>query len=210
MTIKNIRQFNSILSSVADVEKNYTNLLTFAVSNMEKHGNKDPLLSLLNAPFLRTKQGKVKASYKPLIRWIQAACPALTIGQRADNKVSRFTAENLPLVIAGNNVIFDAQKSAGVLPYTEWLEAQAAEKSESTPSDSVSVSSIVKYINSKLELRITAANIGELDALASAAKELLAACAGIELPQVDATRMDELDDVKPSSASKSAGKKKPA
>ena len=210
MTIKNIRQFNSILLSVANVEQHYTDLLVFAVDNISRHGNKDPMLSLLNAPFLRTKQGKIKAAYKPLIRWIQAACPALTIGQRADNKITRYTADNMPLALSGNSVIFDNQKAIDVVPYTEWLEQQSADKPESTQANSVTATSLIKYLNSKLELRITVVDISELDALASAAKALLAACADIELPQVDADRQSELDQVKPSSASKAASKKKAA
>ena len=207
ITIKNSRQFNSILQNVSCIESNFTALLQFSVTQIERHGNKDNILSLLNADFIRTKNGKVKAAYKPLIRWINAACPALTIGQRADNKISKFTADNLPLALSGNNVIFDTQKSADVMPYTEWLENQAADKPATDPANSVSASSLIKYLNAKLELKITAQDIGELDQLANVAKALLAACASIELPQVDVTAVDALNEVKPSGRSKAAPKK---
>lgn len=207
MTIKNIRQFNSILSSVASVEKHYTDLLSFAVAQIERHGNKDPLLTFVNSSFIRTKQGKVKAAYKPLIRWINSACPALTLGQRDDGKVVKFTADNLPLAITGNMAIFDAQKPADVVPYTDWLEQQSADKPASTPASSVSASSLVKYLQGKLALQITAQDIGELDALANVAKALLAACASIELPQIESAAVDALNEVKPSPKSKAAPKK---
>ena len=210
MSIKNIRQFNSILSSVANVEQHYSDLLSFAVAQIERHGNKDPLLTFANSSFIRTKQGKVKSAYKPLIRWINAACPALAIGQRVDNKVTKFTADNLPLALSGINVIFDSQKSSEVTPYTEWLESQAADKPESAPASSVSANSLVKYLQGKLQLKITAADISELDALAQAAKALLAACASIDLPQIESTAMDSLSEVKPSAVSKAAGNKKAA
>ena len=97
MTIKNIRQFNAILSSVGSVEQHYTDLLSFAVDNIHRHGNKDPMLSILNAPFLRTKANKVKKQYTPLMQWMNAACSALTIGERLDKKVTKFNANNIPM-----------------------------------------------------------------------------------------------------------------
>src|SRR5678809_1342897 len=99
MTIKNIRQFNAILTTVGNVEQHYTDLLTFAVDNKNRHGNKDPMLTFLNAPFLRTKAGKVKKAYNPLIQWINAACPALTIGERIDEKIVKFSATNIPCLL---------------------------------------------------------------------------------------------------------------
>lgn len=207
MTIKNIRQFNSILASVGNVEKHYTDLLSFAVFNISRHGNKDPLLSLLNASFIRTKAGKVKKQYTPFIQWVNAACPALTIGQRDDSKVSKFNASNLPIKVDGFNVLFDKQKDSTILSFTEWLNEQASDKTPPAPATTVTANSLVKYLDSKLELSITASEQSELDALVKAAKALIVAAGKATLPAVDLQRVDELASTKPSKSEKSAGKK---
>ena len=206
MTIKNIRQFNAILSTVGNVEQHYTDLLTFAVDNINRHGNKDPMLSFLNAPFIRTKAGKVKKAYAPLLQWINAACPALTIGERADNKVVKYSATTLPVKVDGFNVLFDKQKDVTVLPFTDWLNEQAQDKAPAAPATTVTAKSLLAYLESKLALSITATDQKELDALAIAAKILIAALGKVTLPEVDLTRVEELANTKPSGAEKRANK----
>lgn len=206
MTIKNIRQFNNILSTVGSVEQHYTDLLSFAVDNINRHGNKDPMLSLLNAPFIRTKAGKVKKQYVPLIQWINAACPALTVGQREDKKVSKFNASNLPVKVDGFNVIFDKKKETTVQPFAEWLNDQAADKTPAAPSTKVTAKSLLSYLESKLTLTLTANDQSEIDALVKAAKDLIVAAGKATLPVVDETRVEELASTKASPSEKRAGK----
>lgn len=206
MTIKNIRQFNAILTSVGNVEQHYTDLLTFAVDNIHRHGNKDPMLSFLNAPFLRTKAGKVKKAYAPLIQWINAACPALTVGERAENKVVKYSATTLPAKVDGFNVLFDKQKDMAILSFTDWLTEQAADKEPAAPATTVTAKSLAKYLESKLELSLTANDQLEIDALVSAAKSLIIAAGTVKVAEVDMTRVDELANTKPSGAEKRANK----
>lgn len=207
MTIKNIRQFNSILKSVASVENHYTDLLSFAVSNISRHGNKDPLLSLLNASFIRTKAGKVKKQYTPFIQWINAACPALTIGQRDGSKVSKFNASNLPVKVDGFNVLFDKQKEITILSFTEWLSEQASDKTPPAPATTVTARSLVKYLDGKLALSITAGEQSEIDALVKAAKALIVAAGKATLPEFEAVAAETLASVKPSLKERQASKK---
>src|SRR5678809_136591 len=121
MTIKNIRQFNAILTTVGNVEQHYTDLLTFAVDNINRHGNKDPMLTFLNAPFLRTKAGKIKKAYFPLIQWLQVACPAFHIGEPTivtdDGSPIRtiHTAHSMQSKIGGFNVVLDKSKDMACL-----------------------------------------------------------------------------------------------
>ena len=206
MTIKNIRQFNAILSTVGNVEKHYTDLLTFAVDNINRHGNKDPILSLLNAPFLRTKTNKVKKQYAPLFQWINAACPALIIGQRDDNKVTKFNAATLPAKVDGFNVLFDKQKDTTVFSFTDWLDDQAQDKAPAAPATTVAAKTLLAYLESKLELSLTANDQTELDALVKAAKTLIVAAGKATLPAVDDGRVAELAKTKASAAEKRAGK----
>lgn len=206
MTIKNIRQFNSILSTVGNVEQHYTDLLTFAVDNINRHGNKDPMLSFLNAPFIRTKAGKVKKAYAPLLQWINAACPALTIGERADDKVVKYTASTLPAKIDGFNVLFDKQKDTAILSFTDWLTDQAADKTPAAPATTVTANALVKYLEGKLELSLTASDQTELDALVKVAKSLIIAAGKVKVVEVDLTRVEELANTKPSGAEKRASK----
>ncbi|HZK24749.1 MAG TPA: hypothetical protein VFC74_05105 [Oscillospiraceae bacterium] len=207
MTIKNIRQFNSILTSVGNVEQHYTDLLTFAVGNIHRHGNKDPMISFLNAPFIRTKAGKVKKAYAPLLQWINAACPALTIGERADDKVVKFNATTLPAKVDGFNVLFDKQKEVTVTPYTDWLTEQAADKEPAAPATTVTANALVKYLDSKLALSLTASDQSEIDALVKAAKDLIVAAGKATVPDVDLIRVEELANTKASGAEKTANKK---
>ena len=206
MSIKNIRQFNSILSAVGSVEQHYTDLLTFAVYNISKHGNKDPMLSFLNVPFIRTKAGKVKKAYAPLLQWIAAACPALTIGERTDDKVVKYSATTLPAKVDGFNVLFDKQKDVTVLPFTDWLNDQAQDKAPAKPATSVTAKALLSYLESKIELNLTANDQAELDSLVSAAKALIIAAGRATLPAVDDTRVAELAQTKASSAEKRASK----
>lgn len=210
MTIKNIRQFNSILKSVGNVEQHYTDLLTFAVLNIQRHGNKDPMLTLLNSSFIRTKAGKVKKAYNPLIQWLNAACPALTIGQRDDNKVTKFNAGNLPAKIDGVNILFDKQKESGILSYTDWLTEQASDKAPASPATAVKAKTLITYLESRLELSLTASDQTEIDNLVKAAKALIIAAGKATVPAADETRVVELANTKPSKAEKSAGVKIPA
>ena len=207
MTIKNIRQFNAILSSVGSVEQHYTDLLTFAVDNINRHGNKDPMLSLLNAPFIRTKVGKVKKHYTALIQWLNAACPALTIGERADNKVVKFNTTTLPAKVDGFNVLFDKQKETTVLSFTDWLTEQAQDKAPAAPATTVTAKSLLTYLNSKVVLSLTANDQTEIDALVSAAKSLIIAAGKATLPAVDLQRVAELANTKATGAEKTAGQK---
>ena len=207
MTIKNIRQFNAILSTVGNVEQHYTDLLTFAVDNINRHGNKDPMLSFLNAPFIRTKAGKVKKAYAPLLQWINAACPALTIGERADNKVVKYSATTLPVKVDGFNVLFDKQKEVTILSFTDWLTEQSEDKAPAAPATTVTANALVKYLESKLELSLTANDQLEVDALVCAAKALILAAGKVKVAEVDLTRVEELANTKPSGAEKRASKK---
>lgn len=210
MAIKNIRQFNAILSTVGSVEQHYTDLLSFAVDNINRHGNKDPMLSFMNAPFIRTKTGKVKKSYTSLIQWINAACPALAIGERVDNKVIKFNASNLPVNLSGFNILFDKQKETTVMPFTGWLNEQAQDKAPSAPATTVKAKTLLTYLESRLELSLTASDQGELDALVKAAKTLIVAAGKVTLPSLDETRVIELANTKPSPTEKRAGDKIPA
>ena len=206
MTIKNIRQFNAILSTVGQVEQHYTDLLSFSVDNINRHGNKDPMLSFLNAPFLRTKTGKVKKQYAPLLQWFNAACPALTIGERDEKKILKFSAANMPAKIDGYNVIFDKQKDTTIKPFTEWLNEQAQDKAPSTPTTNITAKTLLSYLESKLELNLTANDQTELDALVNAAKKLILAAGKATLPTVDDTRVAELAKTKASATEKRANK----
>ena len=207
MTIKNIRQFNAILSTVGNIEQHYTDLLTFSVDNIHRHGNKDPLLSFMNAEFIRTKAGKVKKQYNTLIQWINAACPALTIGERIDNKVVKFNAGNMPAKLDGFNILFDKQKDIAILSFTEWLNDQAADKTPAVPTTKVTAKTLINYLESKLALDITASDQSELDALVKAAKALITAAGNATLPAIDETRVEELASTKASPAEKRASKK---
>ena len=206
MSIKNIRQFNAILSSVANVEQHYTDLLSFAVDNIHRHGNKDPMLTFLNAPFLRTKSGKVKKAYAPLLQWLNAACPALTIGERDEKKVVKFNASTLPAKVDGFNVLFDKQKDTVIVPFTEWLNEQAQDKAPVSPATTITAKALAAYLTSKLELSLTANDQTELDALVVAAKALIIAAGKATLPTVDGQRVDELAKTKASAAEKRANK----
>lgn len=206
MSIKNIRQFNAILSSVANVEQHYTDLLSFAVDNIHRHGNKDPMLSFLNAPFLRTKTNKVKKAYAPLLQWLNAACPALTIGERDEKKVVKFNASTLPAKVESFNILFDKQKETVIVPFTEWLNEQAQDKAPAAPATAITAKALVTYLTSKLELNLTANDQTELDALVVAAKALILAAGKVALPAVDDTRVAELAKTKASAAEKRASK----
>lgn len=206
MTIKNIRQFNAILSSVANVEQHYTDLLVFSVDNIHRHGNKDPILTFLNAPFLRTKAGKVKKAYASLLQWINAACPALTIGERDEKKVVKFSAVTIPAKVDGFNILFDKQKENTVMPFTEWLNEQAKDKAPFAPATTVTAKALLSYLESKLELNLMANDQTEIDALVLAAKALIVAAGKATLPSVDGTRVDELAKTKASAAEKRASK----
>lgn len=207
MTIKNIRQFNSILSSVGNVEQHYTDLLKFAVDNIHRHGNKDPMLTFLNAPFIRTKAGKVKKAYNAFIQWINAACPALAIGERIENKVVKFNAATLPAKLDGFNILFDKQKEVGILSFTEWLNEQAQDKAPATPATTVTAKTLLTYLEGKLSLSLTASDQTELDALVKAAKALIIAAGSATLPAVDDTRVEELAKTKATSTEKQASQK---
>lgn len=207
MTIKNIRQFNAILSTVGNVEQHYTDLLTFAVDNINRHGNKDPMLTFLNAPFIRTKAGKVKKAYTPLLQWINAACAALTIGERNEDKIVKFSATNMPAKLDGFNILFDKQKDTAILSFTDWLTEQSEDKAPAAPATTVTANALVKYLDSKLALSLTASDQSELDALVKAAKALIIAAGKATLPDVDLIRVEELANTKPSGAEKTANKK---
>ena len=206
MSIKNIRQFNAILSSVANVEQHYTDLLTFAVDNIHRHGNKDPMLSFLNAPFLRTKTNKIKKQYAPLLQWLNVACSALTIGERIEKKVVKFSAANMPAKVDGFNILFDKQKDTVIVPFTEWLNEQAQDKAPVKPTTTVTAKALAAYLTSKLELSLTASEQSEIDALVLAAKALIVAAGNATLPTVDETRVAELAKTKASAAEKRANK----
>lgn len=206
MTIKNIRQFNSILSSVGNVEQHYTDLLTFAVDNIHRHGNKDPMLSFINAGFIRTKAGKVKKAYNSLIQWINAACPALTIGERIENKVTKFSAATLPAKIDGFNIILDKQKDVTVLPFTDWLTEQSEDKAPAAPATTVSAKTLLSYLEGKLALSLTASDQTELDELVKAAKALIIAAGKATVPAVDTERVAELVKTKATGSEKRANK----
>ena len=206
MTIKNIRQFNAILSTVANVEQHYTDLLTFAVDNIHRHGNKDPMLSFLNAPFLRTKGGKVKKQYAPLLQWFNVACPALAIGERDEKKIVKFSVATMPAKIDGFNVLFDKQKDTAIVSFTEWLNEQAQDKAPSSPATTVTAKSLLSFLESKLELNLTANDQVELDALVLAAKALIIAAGKATLPAVDDTRVAELAKTKAIAAEEQASK----
>lgn len=210
MTIKNIRQFNSILSSVGNVEQHYTDLLTFAVDNINRHGNKDPMLSFLNAGFIRTKAGKVKKAYNSLIQWVNLACPALTIGERIENKAVKFSAATLPAKLDGFNIILDKQKDVTILSFTDWLTEQSEDKAPATPATKVTAKALLTYLEGKLALSLTASDQTELDALVKTAKALIIAAGKATLPAVDTERVAELAKTKVSSTEKQANQKIPA
>jgi hypothetical protein len=207
MTIKNIRQFNAILSSVGNVEQHYTDLLSFSVDNINRHGNKDPMITFLNAPFLRTKAGKVKKAYATLLQWINAACPALTIGEREDKKVVKYNASTLPAKIEAFNVLFDKQKDTAIVSFTDWLNEQSQDKAPAAPATTVTAKALITYLESKLSLSLTAADQTELDSLVKAAKALIIAAGTAKVTAVDVTRVEELAKTKPSGAEKTANKK---
>lgn len=213
MAIRDIRQFNKILKSVSGVEQHYTDLLKFSIENIKKHGNKDPMLSFLNAPFLRTKTGKIKKAYIPLMQWLNVACPAFWVGEREVSQTTgsiirtKHTAYSMPAKIEAFDIIFDKQEDTTIQPFTEWLEQQAAEKTPSAPKTKVSAKSLLTYLESKLALELTANDQGEIDALVKAAKALILAAGKATLPAVDETRVDELASTKASKTEKRAGKK---
>lgn len=207
MTIKNIRQFNAILSTVGSVEQHYTDLLSFSVDNINRHGNKDPLLAFLNAPFLRTKAGKVKKAYAPLIQWFNVACQALTIGERVEKKIVKYNASNLPAKVEAFSVLFDKQKDLAILSFTDWLNEQAQEKAPSNPVTKVTAKALTTYLESKLDLSLTANDQVELDNLVKAAKALIVAAGKVTLPSVDLQRVEELAETKASNTEKRASKK---
>ena len=206
MTIKNIRQFNAILSTVGNVEQHYTDLLTFAVDNINRHGNKDPMLTFLNAPFIRTKAGKVKKAYTPLLQWINAACAALTIGERNEDKIVKFSATNMPAKLDGFNILFDKQKDTAILSFTDWLTEQSEDKAPAAPATTVTANALVKYLEGKLALSLTASDQSEVDALVKAAKALIIAAGKATLPDVDLIRVEELANTTASGAEKTASK----
>lgn len=207
MIIKNIRQFNAILTSVGNVEQHYTDLLSFSVDNIHRHGNKDPMLSFLNAPFLRTKAGKVKKAYATLLQWINAACPALAIGERAEKKVVKYSATNMPAKIEAFNVLFDKQKDTAIVSFTDWLTEQSQDKAPAAPATTVTAKALIAYLESKLALNLTAADQTELVSLVKAAKSLIIAAGTAKVTAVDVTRVEELAKTKPSGAEQTAGQK---
>ena len=206
MTIKNIRQFNAILSTVANVEQHYTDLLTFAVDNIHRHGNKDPILSFLNAPFLRTKAGRVKKQYAPLLQWFNVACPALAIGERDEKKIVKFSVATMPAKIDGFNVLFDKQKDTAIVSFTDWLNEQAQDKAPSAPVTTVTAKSLLSSLESKLALSLAASDQSELGSWVNAAKALISAAGKATLPSVDGQRVAELAKTKASAAEKRASK----
>lgn len=216
MTIKNIRQFNSILSSVGNVEQHYTDLLTFAVDNIHRHGNKDPMLSFLNAPFIRTKAGKVKKHYAPMIQWLNSACPALTIGERSENKITKFSAASLPAKLDGFNILFDKQKEVTILSFTDWLTERSEGKAPATPATArtIGVKAAQNTLNGIIAGNLKVLELKDitdtLELMQLAAQAIARQATSITMVDLDLQRVAELAGTKPTGAETSAPQKQNA
>ena len=210
--IRNSRQFNAVLAAAENSNEQITAMLAYAADQIKKHNNKDPIIKLYNSTAWRTKAGKVSAKGKPVLAYILSGqSKAMQLGTLDNGIIVEFNSTNAPDKLMPNHVHGNAMAEGAdlVMSFDDFLSRNDDKEKVEQTDKPVKVTSFVKQLEAVIQRGITG-DKADIDKASDLIKQALNALAAAYVADESATVIaaEELDKVKPSAASRSAGLKK--
>lgn len=211
LIIRNTRQFNAVLATAESSNEQITAMLAYAASQLNRHNNKTPAIQLYNSPAWRTKAGKISAKGKPVISYLLSGqSKALQFGVLDNGNVAPFNATTAPDQIQPNMVHNNAMAEGAdlALSFDDFLS-----RNDDTEKPAATVKPVTaKAFTRQLEAAIERGLVGDksdLDKVSDLIKQALTVLAAAYVADDTATVIaaEELQQVKPSAKSRSAGLK---
>lgn len=209
--IRNSRQFNAILSAAESSNEQITAMLAYASSQLHQHKNKDAVMRLYNSPAWRTKSGKISAKGKPVLAYILSGqSKAMQLGALDNGTVAPFNTTNAPAELLPNMVHNNAMAEGAdlALSFDDFLSRNDDKEKPEKTEKPVQVKAFCKQLESAIERGLVGDN-ADLDKASDLIKKALAVLAAAYVADDAATVLaaEELQQVKPSAKSRSAGLK---
>lgn len=209
--IRNSRQFNAVLAAAENSNEQITAMLAYAASQLHQHKNKDAIMRLYNSPAWRTKGGKVSAKGKPVLAYILSGqSKALQLGILDNGVVSPFNSTTAPDKLLASHVHNNAMAEGAdlSLSFDDFL-SRGDDKEKPAPTDKpVSAKAFTRQLEAAIE-RGLIGDKSDLDKVSDLIKQALTVVAAAYVADDAATVLaaEELQQVKPSAKSRSAGLK---
>lgn len=212
LIIRNTRQFNAVLATAENSNEQITAMLDYAAGQLNRHNNKTPIIQLYNSPAWRTKAGKISAKGKPVISYLLSGqSKAMQLGVLENGNVVTFNATTAPDQIQPsmihNNVM--AEGADLTMSFDDFLSRNDEVVKPEPTIKPVTAKAFTRQLEAAIE-RGLSGDKGELDKVSDLIKQALNVLAAAYVADESATvlAVEELQQVKPSAASRSAGLKK--
>lgn len=211
LIIKNSRQFNSTLAAAENSNEQITAMLTYAASQLNRHNNKTPIIQLYNSTAWRTKAGKISAKGKPVLAYLLSGqSKALQLGLLENGSVVPFNATTAPDKLAPNMVHNNAMAEGAdlALSFDDFLSRNDDVVKPEKTGKPVNVKAFTRQLEAVIKRGLVGDN-ADLDKASALIKQALSALAEAYVADSSATVLaeEELQQVKPSAKSRSAGLK---